>query len=70
LCAPAIWFMRLGFLRLGMLGAPRPIQAYVGLYACAVLSRAVEWGLVDKRGDEYIGREGPEVAQEVGGLSR
>ena len=42
----------------------------MGLYACAVLSRAVEWGLVDKRGDVYIGREGPEVAQEVGGLSR
>ena len=42
----------------------------MGLYVCAVLSRAVEWGPADKRGDEYIGREGPEVAQEVGELSR
>ena len=42
----------------------------MGLYACAVLSRAVEWGLVDKRGDVYIGREGPEVVREVGGLFR
>ena len=69
MCVPAIWFMRLGFLRLGGLGAPRPIQAYVGLYACAVLSRAVEWGLVDKRSDVYIGLEGPEVVREVSGLS-
>jgi hypothetical protein len=31
-------------LEAGRLGAPRPIQAYVGLYACAVPNRAVEWG--------------------------
>jgi hypothetical protein len=70
LCDLAIWLMRLGFLRLGRLGAPRPIQAYVRLHACVVLSRAVEWGLADKRSDVYIGLEGPEVVREVSGLSR
>jgi len=38
--------------------------------ACGVSTRAAlapEWGLIDQRGD-YFGREGPEVAQEVGRL--